>query len=1031
MGLALRERAIVLGAALVLALGGFYAFHELDIEAYPDPVQPRIEFTTLTGGLSAEETERLVTRPLEYGLAGVRNLEAIRTISIFGLSDVKLYFTWDSDYYWDRVESLNRAALVSLPPGIATGLNLDNPIGEIYRYTVEDANHDLYKEREIEDWVLEKQLRTVPGVEDVSAFGGLMKEYHVDVDPERLSHYQMSLMSLNGNIANANINVGGSYLPVGSQAVNVRGIGFIQSLDDIKKITLTTNKATPIRVRDVAEVDVGHAPRLGVVGKDDRDDIVEAIVLMRKYGNTLETIQGVKKKLQEIIASGILPPGFKVVTHYDRTGLVHTTLETVSENLGLGMFLVFLVLIFFLGNLRTALIAAVNIPLAMLGAFILLYMTGTPANLLSLGAIDFGIIIDSTVIVVENIYRHLTSDRWPGETTVQCIRRASEEVGGPMVYSTLIFIIAFLPLFTFRGVEGVIFSPMSHTYAYALAIAILLAVTVSPVLSSFLLRLGMEETHNVVWEAFHNFYHNLFVRVLQRPRLTLAVIIGVLIAGLVIFPFLGGEFLPTLEEGNIWARETLPLTISLDSANDIARRSRRIFRSFPEVTTVISQVGRPDDGTDVTGFYNVEFDVHLKPESQWPHGMTKPKLINQMDERLRKEFPEVNIGYSQYIEDNIEEALSGVKGVNAIKVYGPDLPVDERIANQIRAVVEDVRGMADLAVYRAMGQPDLLITPDRDACERYGINVGDVNAIVQAAIGGQAVTQVYEGERVFNLVVRWLPKYRQSQDAIRQIKVAIPSGGYIPLAQVADIRTAEGAAFIYREGLRRYVPIRFSVRGRDVESTVEEAKRRVAQTVKLPAGVSVDWVGEYAELRKANERLAIIIPLALLVIMAILYAATTSVVNTLILMAQVPVACLGGILALAITGTPFSVSAAVGFISIFAIAIMDGILLNFYIHQLWEEGHSVVDSIVMGADRRFRAVMMTALVDGLGLLPAALSTRIGAQTQKPLAIVVIGGALSIALLTRIFQPTLVYLLHRPLGLTEDEEGRPNNGRRAG
>ncbi|MFZ0887665.1 MAG: CusA/CzcA family heavy metal efflux RND transporter [Candidatus Binataceae bacterium] len=1030
MDLALRERVIVIGAAVLLAIAGFYSFRELDIEAYPDPVQPRVEIITQPLGLSAEEVEKIATIPLEVGLAGIRNLEAMRTISLFGLSDVKLYFTWDSDYYWDRVETINRLGLVTLPQNLAPSISPDNPIGEIYRYIVQSPDHNLLDEKEVEDWVLEKQLKTVPGVEDVSGFGGLTKQYHVDVDAAKLNHYQLSLATLTSAIANANINVGGNYVEVGQQAFDVRGVGFVTTLDDIRNIVLGSSNATlnssiaiPARVRDVAQVNVGYAPRLGIVGRNDRDEVVEGIVLMRKYGDTLKTIKGVEAKVQQLNASGMMPPGDKAVPYYDRTALVDTTLHTVLENLGLGMLLVFLVLIFFLGNLRNAFIAAVNIPLAMCGAFILLYLTGISANLLSLGAVDFGIIIDSTVIVMENIYRHLTTDTHAGENEFQCVRRASLEVGGPMFYSTLIFLIAFLPLFTMRGVEGVIFSPMSHTYAFALTTAILLAVMLTPVLSTLLLRTGMQETHNFVWEAFHRFYHNLFTRVLVRPYLTLTVIVLVMAAGLSLFPRLGGEFLPKLEEGNIWARATLPLSTSLSHASGVARGVRNVFRSFPEVTDVVSQTGRPDDGTDATGFFNIEFHVDLKPQSQWPSGLTKQRLTDEIDARLRRDFPEVSFGYSQYIEDNIEEALSGVKGVNAIKVYGPDLALDERVANQIREVINGVRGITDVAVYRAMGQPNLIIKPDRQICSRYGLNVGDVAAVVQAAIGGQAVTQVLEGDRRFDLVVRWKPEYRQSSEAIRQIQIALPGGGYVPLGQVAHIATAEGASFIYREGLRRYVPMRFNVRGRDMQTAIEDAKGAVAKQIELPEGVSLDWVGEFSELQQANRRLAIVITLALLLIMGVLYAATLSIVNTLILMAQVPLACLGGVLALLVTGTPFSVSAAVGFISIFAIAIMDGILLNFYIHQLWNAGHSVVDSIVMGADRRFRALMMTALVDGLGLLPAALSTRIGAQTQRPLAIVVIGGAISIALLTRVFQPTLVYLLHNQLGLSDDR-GQP-------
>jgi heavy metal efflux system protein len=1023
MDWALSERPIVVGLALLLIVAGFYAFHELDIEAYPDPVQPDIEITTQPFGYSAEEVEKLATIPLEWGLAGMRNLEAIRTISLFGLSDVKLFFSWDSDYYWDRTDVLNRLSLITLPlpPGITPSLNPDNPIGEIYRYTVQSPVHNLMEEKEIEDWVLEKQFKTVPGVEDVAGFGGLTREYHVDVDADELTHYQMSLPTLTSAIANANINVGGNYLEVGEQALDVRGIGFIHSLDDIGNITLSTSNATPVRVRELADVSVGYAPRLGIVGMNDRDEVVEGIVLMRKYGDTLKTLDGVEAKAAQLNTSSMLPKGYKVVPYYDRRGLVYTTLHTVFENLSLGMLLVFLVLMFFLGNLRTAVIAAINIPLAMFGAFILLFLTGTPANLLSLGAVDFGIIIDSTIIVIENIYRHLSSADNPSESTLICIKRASSEVGGPMFYSTLIFIVAFLPLFTMKGIEGVIFSPMSHTYSFALISAILLAVTLTPVLTSFLLHKGMKETHNFVWEAFHRFYHNLFVRVMRWPKLTLAIIVLIMVAGLSQFNRLGGEFLPKLEEGNIWARATLPLTTSLSNADEVAGGVRRVFQSFPEVTNVVSQTGRPDDGSDTTGFFNIEFSVDLKPQEKWPRGLTKDELVSQIADQLKARFPGVNFGFSQNIEDNVEEALSGVKGVNAIKVYGPDLSVDEKVANEVKEVVSGVPGMADMAVYRAMGQPNLMITPDRAACSRYGLNVGDVNGVVQAAIGGQAITQVLQGERAFNLRVRWLPKYRESLNAIRQIRIAQPSGGYVQLDQVADIKTVEGASFIYREALQRYVPMRFSVRGRDMQSTVEDAKRAVAKQIKLPEGVRLDWMGEYNELQQANRRLAIVIPLALLLIMGILYAATLSVVNTLILMAQVPLACLGGVLALVVTGTPFSVSAAVGFISIFAIAIMDGILLNFYIHQLWNLGHTVVDSIVMGADRRFRALMMTALVDGLGLLPAALSTRIGAQTQRPLAIVVIGGALSIALLTRVFHPTLVFLFHKQLGLTDEGE----------
>ncbi len=1014
MGLAMSQRVVVLGGAIVLLALGLFAYTQLDIEAYPDPVQPLVEVLTLPNGLSAEEVERIVTVPLEYGLSASRGLERMDSISLFGLSDIRCYFGWNTNYYWDREEVINSLPFVTLPAGVVPGISPENPVGEVYRYTVESPRHNLIAEKEINDWVVARQLQTVPGVIGVSTFGGLTKEYHVDVDPQALDHYQLSLATLINSIANANNNAGGNYLTVGEQAFDVRGIGFIHALDDIRNIVLSVGNGAPISVGNVAGVSVGYAPRLGVVGMNRRGEVTEGIVLMRKYGNTVETVRGVERKVAELNSSGMMPPHFRIAPYYDRIKLVHMTLRTVLENLTIGMALVFIVLLFFLGNLRTAIIAAINIPLALCGAFALMYFGRTPANLISLGAIDFGIIIDSTVIVMENIHRNLTGAAPASMSQRNRILRAAQEVGGPMLFSTLIFVIAFLPLFTMRGVEGAIFSPMSHTYAYALGTAILLAVTLSPVLSYYLLPTDMRETHNVVWEGFRRAYHWLFVRVMNRPRLTLAIMVAAVVGGLSLFPRLGGEFLPKLEEGNIWARATMPLTISLDHGARLANRMRYAFMSFPEVTKVVSQLGRPDDGTETTGFFNVEFSVDLKPAADWPRGMTKPELVREMDDRLRQQFPAVSFGYSQNIEDNVDEAMSGVKGTNSVKIFGRDLRIDEGVANAVMRAMEEIPGIVDLAVYRSMGQPNVVITPDRAVCARYGLNVGDVNAVVQAAICGQAATQVLEGDRSFNLVVRWKKPYRNSLDAIRQIRVSVPGGGYVPLGQIAKIETAEGASFIYREELQRYVPLRFAVRGRDFQSAVMAAQAAVARDVKIPAGVHLEWAGEYQELRRANQRFELVVPIALLLIVGVLYGATTSLIDTFIIMAQVPVACVGGVVGLYLTGTPFSVSAAVGFISIFGIAVMDGILLSFYIRELWEEGHPFKEAIIMGSDRRFRAIIMTAMVDGVGLLPAALSTRIGAQTQRPLAIVVIGGAVAIMLLTRLLQPVLIYLCHRGL-----------------
>lgn len=758
VALALRERVVVLGMAAALVLVGLYSFQQLDIEAYPDPVQPMVEILTLPTGLAAEEVEKLITVPTEFGLSGARELERMDSISLFGLSDIRCYFSWDSDYYWDRVETIERLGFVTLPQGVTPGISPQNSIGEIYRYTVEGPDHDLLKEKEIEDWILEKQLKTVPGVLDVTGFGGLTKEYHVDVDPQQLVHYGITLSTLISSLANSNTNAGGNTLTIGEQAFDVRSLGFIHSLDDIRSVVLQAKQSTPIRVDNVAQVEIGYAPRLGIVGKDQQNEVVTGIVLMRKYGDTLKTLKGVEKKVAELNTSGILPPGYKVTPYYDRTKLVEITLRTVQENLAIGIVLVFLVLLFFLGNFKTALIAAVNIPLALFGAFTLMYAGSTPANLISLGAIDFGIIIDSTVIVIENISRHLTAIEITNEAVRPRIVRAVEEVSGPIFFATVIFLIAFLPLFTMRGVEGALFSPMSHTYAYALGTGILLAIALSPVLSSYMFVGGLHETHNVVWVLIRRFYHSLFVRVLTWPRATLAAIGVLIVAVLSLFPSLGGQFLPKLEEGNIWVIGTMPLTISLEHGAVLSARMRRAFLSFPEVKTVVSQMGRPDNGTETTGFFGIEFDVELKPSDEWPQGMTKDALIAQMDEKVRRDVPGVGVDFQQNIEANVNEALSGVKGTNSVKVFGPDLDSDESLANRIKDVMDHVAGVVDTEVYRSLGQPNLVIVPNRQACSRYGLGVGDVAAVVQAAIGGQAVTQVLEGDRRFDLVVRFQPR---------------------------------------------------------------------------------------------------------------------------------------------------------------------------------------------------------------------------------------------------------------------------------
>lgn len=1009
--IALRQRVVVVAAAMLLAGAGLYAFHELDIEAYPDPVQPLVEVLAQPVGLSAEEVEQMVTVPLELGLAGMRDLERITSVSLFGLTDIKCYFSWDSDYYWDRGETIDHLRFISLPAGATPVISPENPVGEIYRYSVESPDHDLLEEKELQDWVIGKQLKTVPGVIDVVGFGGLSKAYLVNVDPQKLDFYRIPLPTLLAALGGSNNSVGGNYLTVGEQSFVARGRGFIGSLRDIENVGLAEVNGTPIRVSNVARVEVGYEPRLGAVGMGGRDEVVAGIVLMRKYGDTLKTLRGVEARVATL-NSTLLPPAVKVVPYYDRSGLIHTTVRTVTHNLTLGMGLVFLVLLFFLSDFRAAVITAVNIPLALLGAAILMRVSETPANLISLGAIDFGIIVDATVIVVENIHRHLHLPGAP-RSTRDAITRAAHEVGTPILFSTLVFIVAFLPLFTMHAMEGAIFSPMSHVYAFALTTGILLAVTLAPALASLLLRPRRGGFRNRPWEAIARAYHRLCVRALYRPKLSLAVLLLLIAAGLSRYARLGGEFIPHLEEGNLLVHVTMPLSISFDHATTLVDRARAVLRSFPEARTVVSQEGRPDDGTDPVGFENADLLMELTPREQWPGGVSKERLIDQIDARLRRQLPGVLFDYTQFVEDRVRDVMSGIKGANSIRVFGPDLAADEAIANRVAATIERVPGVVDVVVDRSLGKPNLLIRPDRRACARYGLNVGDVNAVVRAAMGGAVATQVLKGDRSFPLVVRWLPQYRESLAAIGAIRVPTPGGARVPLAQVARITTTQGAAYIYREAFRRYVPVSFAVRGRNLKDAVEEARRRLGAEVSLPPGVRLEWGGEYGEMQAALRRLAIIVPGALLIIMALLYTATRSFVDSFIVMAQIPVGCVGGILALAVAGVPFSVSAAVGFISIFGIAVTDGLVLNSYIRKLWDDGHPFAEAIIMGSDMRFRAVMMTALVDGLGLLPAALSNAIGAQPQKPLAIVVIGGVLAIAALTRILQPIMIYLFHRP------------------
>jgi cobalt-zinc-cadmium resistance protein CzcA len=1015
-------------AALALVGVGIHSYMHLDIEAYPNPVAPMIEVIGQPEGWSAEEVERYVTLPLETGLVGMPGLEHVRSQSLFGLADVKFYFGWDTSKPTAQQRVLNQLSFVNLPAGVQPQLSPWSAIGELYRYKVVGKDYTAADLKTAEDWILEKQFRQVPGVIDVVGFGGLTKQYHVDVDPFRLRGLNVSLAQLQSAIANANQNVGGQRITLGEQSFDVRGIGLIRSVRDIEDITIAAQKGVPFRVRDVAAVRVGAAPRLGIVGRDGEPDIVEGIVLMRYGGDSLSTVKGIHDRVDHIRRNRILPPGMDIETLYDRADLVKLTTHTVMENLITGMVLVSLVLWLFLGKLRAALLVALNLPLALLFAFFGMVWTGTQANLISLGAVDFGIVVDSSVIMMESIFRNFARR---GGSAFERIASAAREVGPPVFSSTLIIAVAFVPLFTLTGVAGVIMAPMAHTYAFAIGGAIILALTLTPALSSRLLPVATtqdeEEKDTRFMRLVHRLYARIFSFALQRPRSAVLLGMAPVVLALAAASLLGREFMPKLEEGNFWIRATLPTSISLEKSARYVGHIRAIVlgcpgedasdcpfekRSRPEIQSVISQLGRPDDGTDVSGFHNIELLAPLRPTSEWRRGVTKASLTDDIQSDLARAFPGVVFNFSQVISDNVEEAMSGVKGENTVKVVGPDLRVDENKAGEIVAAMKDIRGVADLGIFRSLGQPAIRVTPSRTSAGRYGLNTGDVAAVIQAAIGGLAITQVYEGEKHFDLTVRWAEPYRRDLRAIRAIMVAAPDGAQVPLGQLADVVEENSPSVIFREDLQRYVPVKFSVRGRDLASTIAEAQAKIAARVKLPYDTRLEWGGEINQLRETTARLLIIIPVTLLMITFLVYGSVKNARDTLIVLLGAPVAASGGVVALFLTGTDFSTSAAVGFISILGISIQDGLLVATYAHQLRARGESALSAARQAAQRRLRPVLMSTWVAMLGLLPAAVSRSIGSETQKPLAIVVIGGALALVILPRLLQPALLLLAFR-------------------
>ena len=1063
-----RSAIIVLGLAVFCA-AGLVAFSRLNIEAYPNPAPVILEITAQAAGLSAEEMEKYYTIPMEVGLYPTPGVVNIRSTSFYGLSFVRVTFRYGVDFYFALTQaSISLQQNVNLPGGQVPTIQQSSLVGEIYRYQLVGPPHfGLTNLRTVQDYIVARRMLTIPGVVQINAWGGTTKQFNVDADLQKLEAYNITVPQLISALGNANINVGGREISIGQQSVNIRGVGLVDDggaedvtkgykVQDIKNIVLTQSNGLPIQVKHVASVSVGFVPRLGIAGRDHDDDVATAIVVMGRTQHTNDIIPRVQAEVEKLNTDGSLPPGVKIVPYYDRSSLVGITTRTVLHNLIFGCLLVFFIQWIFLGDLRSAIIVSANIPFALFFAIILLVLQGEDANLLSLGAVDFGIIVDSAVIMMENIYRnfqsgpeqrqtllqHLSEGYWgPDPTSVhgrsaprwterlRIIFASGLQVDKAVFFTAAITVTAFVPLFTMQGVEGQIFGPMARTYGYALAGALLATFTVTPVLASLLLPQHIQETETVIVRTLRRGYTPVLRWALSN--LTIAVIIGVafLAVSALAASRLGSEFLPALEEGNFWIRAAMPPTMSLDAGTAATGKMREILLRHPEVITVVSQHGRPDNGSDASPFSNVELFAPLKPFDEWPANLTKEKLTEELQKEFAEEMPGIGFNFSQYIQDNVEEALSGVKGANSVKIIGQNLQVLEGLATQVMAEMAKIRGVTDLGIFHVLGQPNLNIKVDREKAARYGLNTGDVNTVVQAALGGTTATTVLEGDRQFNLAVRLDPKYRSSIDAVRSVKVAYstPSGtnGYVPLSELADITLDTGASFIYRERSQRYIPIKFSVRGRDLGSTVAEAQERVANAVKLPNGYRIIWSGEFDSLQAAKQRLMIVIPITLLLILVLLYGLFNSLRDSLLSVAGIPFAIGGGLIALYLAGLDFSVSAAIGFISLFGVAVMDGILNITYFRELRAQGMGIAEAVFNGAEQRMRPMLMTALSAGVGLFPAAISHGIGSQVQRPLATVVVGGMFIGPLLLLVVAPAL-----RKIFLSREREEVVDDGEAA-
>jgi heavy metal efflux system protein len=1039
---ALENRLLILAIAVLLFVWGAVSFHQLPVEAYPDVADNYVEIITQWPGISAEQVEQQVTIPLEIVMNGIPHVTHLRSFSLFGLSDLKLIFDDEEENAWNRERVLERLSQVTLPPGVMPGMGTDwSPVGQIYFFTLKSTNpsYDVMELKSIEDWVVEKNLKAVPDIVDVASFGGPTREYQVRVDPNKLIAYGLSLAQVEQQLTNNNVNAGGSFVEAGLQQINVREVGLVRNVQDIENTVILTKSGTPIRVRDIAIVSQGPKIRLGQFARAihredgkiiDNDDVVSAWVPMRKGADAEKALEGLHKKVKEL-NDHILPPGVKIVPFIDRSDLLHFTTHTVLHNLTEGIVLVVIILFLFLGNARGAIIVALTIPFSLLFAATCLKLKGIPANLLSLGALDFGMVVDGAVVMVENIIRHLGHPENAYKTPMERIRDAAHEVQRPVFYAIAIIITAYLPIFTLQRVEGRLFKPMAWTVAFALLGALLFSMLVAPVLSSFFFRKGAREWRNPVMEFLKRRYREAVKWTIEHRLITVGVaVLGLLVAiYLMVGGIIGSEFLPHLDEGALWVRGTLAPSTGPSEGIRLSNQARIVLCAFPEVTECTSQTGRPDDGTDTTGFFNTEYYVGLKPKEQWRPVFheDKEEVIAAMNRELEK-IPGVIWGFSQPIEDNMEEAVSGVKGELATKVYGDDLKVLEEKADQIVSIMRGVKGIEDLGVLQVLGQPNLNITVDRQQAARYQINVADIQDAIQTAVGGNALTQVLQGEQRYDLVLRYLPQYRDTKEAIENIRLLAPSGERVSLAQLCKIEERDGASEIYREGNQRFIAIKYSVRGRDLGGTVEEAIRKVGAQIQLPRGYHIDWEGEYESEKRAEERLLFIVPLTILLIFIILYSMFRSFKWALLILANVALAPIGGTLALLISDTHFSVSSGVGFLALFGVSVQTGVIMLEYINQLRVRGYSIEESAIEGAVLRLRPIMMTMLVATFGLLPAALSHAIGSDSQRPFAIVIVGGLISDLVMSVFLLPTLyVWVSREGDKLPEPEPAFEGNG----